>query len=181
MPLVTPRTWVVGEVVTAAYMNAEVRDQINALISDRPVAIKTSATSRASNTTPTADPHLQITLVANATYVVEGHLRASNANGVGDIRMTMSAPSGASGGWTVIGPSVGTSTEFDTHRIKNWSFSSVAAFGFPNSDILGLPLQAYVTTGASSGVLSIDWSQQVSDPTNTIMNIGSWLRARRIS
>lgn len=27
MTLATPRTWVVGEVVTAAYMNAEIRDQ----------------------------------------------------------------------------------------------------------------------------------------------------------
>ncbi|MGW6418852.1 hypothetical protein [Streptomyces sp. NPDC055055] len=33
MPLAVPRTWVVGEVVTAAYMNAEIRDQINALLS----------------------------------------------------------------------------------------------------------------------------------------------------
>ncbi|MFE0699112.1 hypothetical protein [Streptomyces sp. NPDC058872] len=33
MTLAVPRTWVVGEVVTAAYMNAEIRDQFNDLIS----------------------------------------------------------------------------------------------------------------------------------------------------
>lgn len=32
MALATPRTWVVGEVVTAAYLNAEVRDQFNDII-----------------------------------------------------------------------------------------------------------------------------------------------------
>ena len=32
MAIATPRTWVVGEVVTAAYMNAEIRDQWNDLI-----------------------------------------------------------------------------------------------------------------------------------------------------
>ncbi|MBT2439025.1 hypothetical protein J7E93_02590 [Streptomyces sp. ISL-36] len=32
MPLATPRTWVVGEFVTAAYMNAEIRDQFTDLI-----------------------------------------------------------------------------------------------------------------------------------------------------
>ncbi|MFE7804025.1 hypothetical protein ACFU51_05025 [Streptomyces sp. NPDC057430] len=32
MTLATPRTWVVGEVVTAAYMNAEIRDQWNDVI-----------------------------------------------------------------------------------------------------------------------------------------------------
>jgi hypothetical protein len=30
--LATPRTWVVGETVTAAIMNAEIRDQFNALV-----------------------------------------------------------------------------------------------------------------------------------------------------
>lgn len=33
MALAVPRTWVVGEVVTAAYMNAEIRDQFNDLLS----------------------------------------------------------------------------------------------------------------------------------------------------
>lgn len=33
MTLAVPRTWVVGEVVTAAYMNAEIRDQFNDLLS----------------------------------------------------------------------------------------------------------------------------------------------------
>lgn len=32
MALAVPRTWVVGEVVTAAYMNAEIRDQWNDMI-----------------------------------------------------------------------------------------------------------------------------------------------------
>ncbi|MGW6566435.1 hypothetical protein [Streptomyces sp. NPDC054975] len=32
MAIATPRTWVVGEVVTAAYMNAEIRDQFNDVI-----------------------------------------------------------------------------------------------------------------------------------------------------
>lgn len=31
-PVVTPRTWVVGEVVTAAYMNAEIRDQFTGMV-----------------------------------------------------------------------------------------------------------------------------------------------------
>lgn len=33
MPLAVPRTWVVGEVVTAAQLNAEIRDQFSALLS----------------------------------------------------------------------------------------------------------------------------------------------------
>jgi hypothetical protein len=32
VPLTTPRTWVVGEVVTAAQLNAEIRDQFNFLL-----------------------------------------------------------------------------------------------------------------------------------------------------
>jgi hypothetical protein len=32
VPLATPRTWVVGEVVSAAQLNAEIRDQFNALL-----------------------------------------------------------------------------------------------------------------------------------------------------
>ncbi|MGW4705002.1 hypothetical protein [Streptomyces sp. NPDC004285] len=32
MALATPRTWAVGEVVTAAYLNAEVRDQFNDIL-----------------------------------------------------------------------------------------------------------------------------------------------------
>lgn len=36
MTLATPRTWVVGEVVSAAYMNAEVRDQWNDMLAAWP-------------------------------------------------------------------------------------------------------------------------------------------------
>ncbi|WP_329114428.1 hypothetical protein [Streptomyces sp. NBC_01353] len=54
-PVVTPRTWVVGEVVTAAYMNAEIRDQMTGLVgifcSTQVIATAFSLPSHASNYT----------------------------------------------------------------------------------------------------------------------------------
>ncbi|MEU9861337.1 hypothetical protein AB0D99_10695 [Streptomyces sp. NPDC047971] len=54
-PVVTPRTWVVGEVVTAAMMNAEIRDQMTGLVGilccTQVVATAFSLPSHASNYT----------------------------------------------------------------------------------------------------------------------------------
>jgi len=49
----SPRTWVTGEVVTAAHMNQEVRDNLNALFPNEEVSDSWSPTLEAVTTNPT--------------------------------------------------------------------------------------------------------------------------------
>src|SRR5262245_10010022 len=86
MALGNPRTWVVGEVVPAATMNIEIRDQFNTYVFNTFVtASKGGDTSRASTTTRTADPDLVLALPANSTWEWLAWLFISSAaNAAGD-------------------------------------------------------------------------------------------------
>lgn len=53
MAFSSPRTWVTGEVVTAAHMNQEVRDNLNAIVPDGVTGNAWSPTLEATTTNPT--------------------------------------------------------------------------------------------------------------------------------
>src|SRR5687767_4801287 len=108
--LATPRTWVVGEVVTAALMNAEIRDQFNALIAAQPDIVKSGDTSRASTTTLAADPHLTVNVVASATYTLDGFIDYDGAFGAGGLKVDFTLPAGATLRWGLLGNVVADTT-----------------------------------------------------------------------
>jgi hypothetical protein len=64
MPWTTPKTWTVGEVVTAANMNAQVRDNF-AYIGQSTWVVKTAAQSVVSSTALVNDTHLLFPLTAS--------------------------------------------------------------------------------------------------------------------
>ncbi|MFJ2477126.1 hypothetical protein ACIOWI_29830 [Streptomyces sp. NPDC087659] len=94
LPLATPRTWGVGEVVTAALMNAEIRDQMNALRNAEEIVIKPSLESVTSSTTMQNDNHLLASLAANALYKLTAYL-AVTGSATGDFKCAWTLPSGA--------------------------------------------------------------------------------------
>lgn len=92
MAWTAPRTWVSGEVVTAALMNTHLRDN---LLSLNGYVRKTADESVTSSTTLQNDDHLLYTIGAAGTYVFDVHLFAeSAANAAGDIIVGFTFPTG---------------------------------------------------------------------------------------
>lgn len=182
MPLATPRTWVVGEVVTAAMMNAEVRDQFNSLIADDVIVRKTADETRTSTTTMANDTSLTIGVQASAAYALTGYVIYSQnlaASATTGIKIGWSGPASATLQWTsggtdgptsLTGQDVTSQTLASTRSLPSnlGTFMTAIPFG-------------YLATAGSSGSLSLQWAQVASNATGTIVRAGSWLRLRRIA
>ncbi|OII60598.1 hypothetical protein BJP40_09565 [Streptomyces sp. CC53] len=145
-----------------------------------PLAVaKNSATDRASVTSTSPDPDLQLTLEASAVYLLDGLIIVSGPVAA-DLRCLVAGPAGASGTWMLIAPGVASATEPDDVRPRAFSLGSVAAYGLPPTSASGFALRAYIST-VSAGTASFDWSQQTSDATAVSVAAGSHLLAHRIA
>jgi len=164
-------TWSVGQVLAAADVN-------NWFV---PIAAsKPSDTSRASTTTQTADPDLTIALAANASYIINGYLGYANASAsAGDLKYSFTAPASnttlwssiridiASGTTTIAGPNAAGTANNMTAQTSSTSDRSVHIFGT-------------VITAGSTGNLTLNWAQNTSNATATIIRANSYLMVQRI-
>lgn len=182
MPLATPRTWVVGEVVTAAQLNAEIRDQFNTVSADDVIARRTTDLTRTSTTTMANDPDLTIGVAANAAYALTGYIIYSQnlaASATTGIKIGWSGPASATLQWTSGGTDGPTSLTGQDVTSQNIS----ATRSLPSN--LGTPMAAipfgYLATVGTSGSLTFQWAQVASNATGTVVRAGSWIRLRRIA
>jgi len=182
MPLATPRTWVVGEVVTAAQLNAEIRDQFTSLISDDVVARKTADETRASTTTMANDGALTIGVQANAAYALTGYiiysqnLAASSSTG---IKIGWSAPVGSTLQWTSGGTDGPTS--LTGQDVTSQSLAQTRSLPSNLGTFMSAIPFGYLATAGSAGTLALQWAQVASNATGTVVRAGSWIRLRRIA
>ncbi|MDQ3431392.1 MAG: hypothetical protein M3467_04070 [Actinomycetota bacterium] len=184
MALTTPRTWVVGEVVTAAIMNIEVRDQFTALIAGQPRIIrKTATTDRASTTVLTDDPELKATLQPNAVYNVLFMIFALSASATPDLLTNWTVPSGAFGLKACTGPTDNSAT-FSSRTDTNARMSGhglTTQIGYQVSTAaISIREEGVVTTGAAGGTLALQWAQFVSTATPTSIVSSSYLSVQRV-
>lgn len=185
-PLATPRTWVVGEVVTAALMNAEIRDQMSALRSAEEVVLKTAAEALPSSTTMQNDNHLLASLAANALYKLTARL-AVTGSASGDFKMAWTLPTGATAPARFCrGPSVSTtgstadSTLTRLSMLANGHSVQVNYGVFNTSDPTFVEEILYIDTAATAGTAQLQWAQNVSSATATTVEAGSFIECRRI-
>jgi len=163
-------TWSVGQVLTAADVN-------NWFV---PIAAaKPSDTSRASTTTQTADPDLVIALAANASYIITGYLGYANASAsAGDLKYSFTAPTGNTTLWssiridltgttTIAGPNAAGTGNNMTAQTSTLGDRSVHIFGT-------------VITSGTAGNFTLNWAQNTSNATATIIRAGSLLMVQRI-
>ena len=144
------------------------------------VARKTANTSRASTTTPTADPHLTIA-VAPGTYQVDS-LVLYQAAETADLRLGWTTPSGTSGAWWPGGSDSGNTTFAATTRwgARNEVDSTLPVAGVGAGNIMACrPVGTLIVT--SAGSVALAWAQQASSTTATILHVDSWLQLRRIA
>ena len=164
-------TWAVGQVLSAADVNSWFV----------PIAVsKPSDTSRASTTTQTADPDLSLALAANASYSITGYLAYANASAsAGDLKYSFTAPSGNTTLWssiridltgttTIAGPNAAGTGNNMTAQTSSSADRSVHVFGT-------------VATAGTSGNLTLNWAQNTSNATATIIRANSYLMIQRIS
>lgn len=169
----SPRTWVSSEVVTAAQMNAHVRDNLTAL---NGFVRKTADESVTSSTTLQNDNHLLLTIPAVGTYEFDAYLfGTSAANAAGDLNVGFSFPTGtlhfggagadATLASSVLGPG-------------NWQGSLSAtsgttshSYGLSTSTLLIHIHGLFIAT--ATGTLQLMWSQAVSNANASTIKSGS--------
>lgn len=149
-------------------------------------AVKGADTSRNTTATATADPDLVIVLPANRVYLVDASLSViSAANAAGDFKCgfewTNTATLYVLGfGLSAAGLASGSITDLEAVAQAVSSTPTIAiAYGAsttPNSVLR----RVRVVTGGSAVTLSMTWSQQNSNGSNTTLQAGSSLTARRV-
>lgn len=181
MMLATPRTWVVGEVVTAAQLNAEIRDQFNALINSNPEIVKSADTGRTSTTTLAADPHLALAVAANATYSLDGFIDYDGVFGAGGLKVDWTLPASATMRWSLLGNVVADTTQKAVTTTTDQTGSlSVGTYGTGGTHT-HTRLCGHVTTAGTAGTMTMRWAQNASNATATTVYAKSWIRLRRIT
>jgi hypothetical protein len=143
-------------------------------------AAKSADTSRASTTTITADPELQVPVEANADYIFHALIRYSGST-AGDMSVIFTSPSGSTGVWggnlyettatLATDPQIATRTPLNSQRDIGCISSSVSMI---------LRISGRIRMGSTAGTFSFDWAQVTSNATATIVSTDSWLMLRRI-
>lgn len=154
---------------------------------------KTADTSRSATTTLTADPHLQMDVVAGGVYTVWGWLKY-DALAAADIVVGFSFPTGTLGEWTGIGGGItvtsatgGGGTQQDA--VSTWGYNvrlettdlvntrNYGGLGVGNT--LTVQVNATFRIGATAGTLALTWAQGASNATATTLYTDSWLNVLR--
>lgn len=180
-------TYLAGQRITASLLRSS---QIQTLR-------KTSDTARSATTTTTADPHLQMDVLANAVYIWEGWIKYDSPTAA-DLNIDFTAPSGALGEWTAIGvghsPVIGATAapalQTDTQDARGYlirleandvaSARSYGGLGTGNTP-LTLHLKGTLRVGSTAGTWSLDWAQQSSNATATTLYTDSWIWMLRVA
>lgn len=178
MAWTTPRTWVSGEVLTAALLNTHLRDQLNFLLPA--FARKTSDTSRASTTTFADDPHLSVAVEASTVHEVACNFGFQSAGTAGDVKIQFTGPAGATllaGVHTTQAAGTATTDDLTTSLTLNTLVSAgVAQTAEPWNTIVVIGL---LVTAGTAGNFTLQWAQNTSSATATIGKTNSFLSLRR--
>ena len=137
-------------------------------------ADKTADTSRTSTTALTADPDLSIAIPSAGTYFLNGYLNYEGGTGgssdinvqfssVGTLRYHM--PYQGAGGSANVGNT-------------NVGGTQVAMRTQGAGVLCGTQIAGSVITG-SSGTITLNWAQNTSSGTATILHAGSWIELQR--
>ncbi|MET7437934.1 hypothetical protein ACFYQQ_01275 [Streptomyces sp. NPDC005496] len=144
---------------------------------------KTADESRSATTTYADDTHLVFAAEANAVYTMIGWVKYF-ADPTPDIKMKVTVPSDALGEWAWFMPGQGTaaanvlgySIRTDTTDIN------AGRTGYGTSDSQHYtPLGGLIRMGPTAGNISLQWAQNTSSATATILYTDSWLQFQRIA
>lgn len=168
----------VGDIWTADLANASIPD----------IYYKSTSTTRASTTTLADDPDLVVPVAANGIYIVEFDLRYAclnnNTNTLAGFKTVWTAPTGTlSTNREVLG--YGSNVVTDDNQLMRsgvHAYSTVVSYGSRNSTTL--QVRAYeiglVQLGSTAGNITLQWAQNTSNATGTVLAATSFAKATRI-
>jgi hypothetical protein len=129
--------------------------------------------------TANADNELKFTGEANTKYRVEANLMASGDGG--DIVLTWTVPTGASGSRMCLGPPLGIANiNNTTMRSAVHTLATNVGYGLTSGQTF-IQEKSIVTFGSNAGQLVINHRQNVSHATQTIMLAGSYLVVTKLN
>jgi hypothetical protein len=154
------------------------------LLSSEPVAVKTADTSVTSNTTVADDPHLQLSLLANTRYDLLAWI-AAEGNTAGDLKWQMAWTPSSVGTELNIGGAGALSSLAGVDGDGTWlarmdttsSPTPTFVLGTNTSNWTNYLIQGNIIVGSTAITLKIQWAQNASSGTATILKGGSWFRA----
>ena|SRR3990167_483290 len=167
MAWTAPRTWVTGEVVTAAIMNAHVRDN---LIELGPRVIKSADESVTSSTTLQNDDHLVLAVDVNSRYILILDILWVGAT-AGDLKYAFTVPASA----TIFG--------FDSEQAGGVAVDLTGAIAVESGHgtaVQALRIVAVADIAGTSGNVQFQFAQNTSDATATTVKQGSRLMAHKV-
>jgi hypothetical protein len=136
-----------------------------------------SVTNATTGSTLVDDLHLIAPLsVANARYIIRAGIRYSS-NTTADIKFTFSGPSGS----TIVfgGPSIDLTTSTACNFAEAIAPSVLTSGGTGGTVIV--TLNGSLTTGATTGNLTLRWAQNTANAGTTTVATFSWLQVWRIT
>ena len=173
MAWTTPRTWVDGELVTAALMNTHLRDNLNAVPH---IIRKTADESVTSNTTPQDDDHLTFSIAANEVWSVDATLWHSSTSATPNFKCSFAAPAAATfmmGTW-----GLQTTGTFEWQNIRSASDTPTFLTGSTGNICF---LRGVVVNGANAGSARITWAQATSNATATVLKQNSHMMIQKLA
>jgi hypothetical protein len=180
IPWTAPKTWSVAEVVTAANMNAHVRDNLNYLNAQHKAK---AADQTLTTTTLTNDSDLFFATAINEIWLVDTYILV-DSNATADIKYTWTVPSGTMK-WAPLSQVAGVevfwhiTTGSSSTALKNATDVMVSE-SLAATNIWGVNMKSIVVAGGTAGNVQFQWAQNVASGS-TILKAGSLLIATRVS
>lgn len=140
---------------------------------------KLSSTSRASTTALAADPDLVINL-NQGTYLIDGFwVITGGTTGSSDMKASINYTGASSiAWWTPYGPTTASSTAVFQNGLV---LGAGAALGtYSTTTPVNAAPRGFIYAN-SPGQLQVQWSQNTSSTTATVMQAGSWFRVQQVA
>lgn len=144
---------------------------------------KTADTSRAATTTFADDDHLTFAVEAGAVYRMIGAIKYF-ADPTPDIKVQFTTPSGTLGEWSWMMPGSTTAatgtTGYSIRTETNDVSGSRTGYGTSDSQHF-TPISGLWRIGSVAGSITLQWAQNTSNATATVLYTDSWLEFKRIA
>lgn len=160
--------------------------QIAALSALTQYKVKTADETRTATITVADDLHLVATLDANSVYRFRATLLFDGPE-TADATIVFTAPAGASGGWSPVAGTLGTTVPDGAAQLKMAAhlFGSSVDVGVmaSSASLAGLMVLPHgvVVTGSTPGQLRLRWAQQTSNASPVTLKAGSTLEVVKVS
>ncbi len=145
------------------------------------IVVKAADETVTSSTALQNDDHLLFPVGASETWVYEFILFYTAAT-TGDLKVALTAPVGSTIRWTTNGLAGSAATNADSLASNVGTTSGTASgyHGGAGATEISIIIKGYVTTAATPGNVTLQWAQNSSSGTDTIIKTGSYLKADKV-